>query len=166
MAEGSGKGILAATLFLTVISPTAYGQESPLKIEIKTTPAAVKNMKDFAVGTRIENVGKEEQLLHLSQCSYSSLQWTADNPSVHVKQIFCKENVLIDIRLKPGEAYERALPVRIEIPVLGLPQRVTFRLGFSPRNEAVLGGINPTPPPPSAPGAPIWSNAVTVNIRE
>jgi hypothetical protein len=157
--------MLAATLFFTVTALTVYGQDSPLKVDIKTTQAVVRNVRDFDISTKIENVGKEEQLLHLSQCSYSGLQWTADNASVHVKQIFCKKNRLIDIRLRPGEAYERALPVRIEIPVLGLPQPVTFRLGFSPWDGAVLVGSHPTPTPPSAPVPPIWSNAVTVTVK-
>lgn len=165
MTAGSGKRMMQAALFFIVISPTAYSQGVPLEIEIKTTQPVVKNAQEFAVGTRIENVGKEERLLRLSQCSYSALQWTADNPSVHVKQIFCKKNTLSDIRLKPGEAYERALPVRIEIPVLGLPQPITFRLGFSLWNESILVGTKLIAPPPSALIPPIWSNALTVTVK-
>ena len=101
MTEGSGTCVvLAAILFFTAM---AYGQDSPLKAEIKTTQAVVKNIQDFVVSTKVENVGKEDQLLHIAECSYPE-QWTADNPSVHVKQVFCKKNPLIDIRLKPGEA--------------------------------------------------------------
>lgn len=167
MTEGSGRGMmLAATLFFAVMGPKVYCQDSPLKIDIKTTQAVVKNGQDFEVRTKIENVSKEEQILHLSQCSYSALQWRADDPSVHVKQIFCKKNRLIEIRLKRGEAYERVLPVRIEILVPGLPHPVTFRLGFSLRDEVISVATPPIPPPASSAVPPIWSNAITVNIEE
>jgi hypothetical protein len=162
---GSGKCVLLVLpLFFTVTAPAAYGQDLFLRVEIKTMQTTVNNARDFDITTKIENIGKEEQFLHLSQCSYSSLQWAADNPSVHVKQIFCKKNRLIDIRLKPDETYERALPVYIEIPVLGIPQAVTFRLGFSPRDETILVGPHPIPLQPLAPVRPIWSNALTVNV--
>jgi hypothetical protein len=156
--------LLAAMLFFTVTVPT-HGQDSPLRVEIKTAQAAVKNSRDFEVRTKVENVGIEEQILYLSQCSYSAIQWTADNPSIHVKKIFYKENALIDIRLKPGEVTEGALPVRIEIPDVGLPQEVTFRLGFSPRDGAISIRTNPTLPQSSAPVPPIWSNAITLAVK-
>jgi hypothetical protein len=162
MTVGSVKGMmLSATLFFIAISTTAFGQVSPLKVEIKSTQMVVKNLQNFEVSTRIENIGKEEMQIHLSQCSYSSLQWSADNSAVHVKQIICKKNAVSVIRLKPGEAYEKALPIQIEVPILGIPQHVTFRLGFSPWDEV---GVPVTPSPPFHPGAPIWSNAITLNI--
>jgi hypothetical protein len=169
MSERSGKGMmLAATLFFTIAVPTVYAQDSPLKVSIKMTQTVVTNTQDFDVSTKIENIGQEEQILHVSQCWYSSMQWTADNPSVHVKQIFCKKNASIDIRLKPGEATEGVLPVHMEIPVLEFPQPVTFRLGFCPAvcRNPILDRTLPTSPPPLAAVPTIWSNAVTVKISE
>lgn len=179
MREGSEKGVvLAAMLFFTFAALTAYGQDPPLKVEIKMTHAVAKNAQDFEVSTKLENVGKQDRrIIHTSECSSSQdwpAQWTADNPTVHVSQpvdvrhISCKENSVIDIWLKPGEPYERTLSVRISLPASELrpPSAVSFRLGFSPQGEVILTGPSTILPPPSAPVRPIWSNAVTVNITE
>jgi hypothetical protein len=156
---------LAALLFCTFLSAGAYGQEAPLKIEIKTTQPIVRNAQEFSVSTKIENTGVEEQVLRISQCAYSSMQWTADNPLVHVKDIFCKKNAICFIRLHPGQAYERPLPVRIDAPAQELLKPVTFRLGFRLLGELISAKSHPLPQRSSAPGTLIWSNSVTVNVR-
>jgi hypothetical protein len=157
MTVRPGGLILASALFLTTTPPSAHAQDSPLKVEIRIKQAFVRNTQDFDVSTKIENTGTGQEILHLSQCSYSTLQWMTDNPSVHVKEIFCKKNRLVDIRLNPGEVYERPLPVRTTLPVSGVPQTIAFRLGFSPRREAGLRA--------SDKGDRVWSNAVTLTVK-
>ena|SRR5947209_11703351 len=84
-----------------------------IAIEIKPKQATVKNSQDFSVGTTIRNTGKEDQQLEIWSCSYPE-QWIVDNPIVHIMAVSCKKNTVVHVRLKPGEAYDRALSVRIE----------------------------------------------------
>jgi hypothetical protein len=58
------------------------------------------------------------------------------------------------IRLKPDEAYQRALAAHVELTGGdALPQSVTFRLQFKDLSKG---------PKPAVPL--VWSNAVTVNV--
>jgi hypothetical protein len=167
MTEGSGERVLLATvLSLIGTAATAYGQESPLKVEVETARAVVKNTQDFVVSTTVENVGKEDQLLHIGTCSYAE-QWTTDNPSVHVKNPVCRKNPLMDIRLRPGGSFKRPLAVTVSLPAkeLRTPLAVSFRLGFSPMDEVIVAQTHPNPPSHSAPAPPIWSNVVTRTVR-
>jgi hypothetical protein len=169
MTKDSATVVVLAAMFFTVTAAAAYGQGSSLKVEIKTTQSVVKNNQDFGASTKIENVSKQDQILHVSQCWYSAMQWTADNSSVHVRQVFCKKNALMDIRLKPGEANEGVLPVHVSLPARELmtPAAVSFRLGFIfPGDEVLPVGPHATAPPPSAPVRLIWSNVVTVTVTD
>jgi hypothetical protein len=167
ITEASGKRVMvAAVLFLTAMPSTTQAQDSALMIEIRTTQAVVKNNQDFAVNAKITNTGKEDQILHVSQCWHSGMQWASDNPSVHVKEIRCKENSLMGIRLKPGKVCCEwlAFPVRVSLTA-GEPtttSAVSFRLGFIEVGEGLTGPPDLAPASTAVPR--IWSNVVTVTV--
>jgi hypothetical protein len=147
--------VLSSALLFCLTGLTAYCQGSPLKIEITTAKSAVKNDEEFSVNTVIRNTGRNDQVLAILDCCYSML-WVADNPSVYVDcGEACMNNSLYEMKLKPGDSYEKTVLVHVE-PLIGdAPyQQATFRLGF--RNDTE-GTQSPNP-------LRIWSNAVTVNV--
>ena len=152
MFKHKGKVI---ALLCCVAGLIAYGQDSPLKVEIKLAHAAVNNFEPFSVATSIRNTGKEEQTLDIWSCSYPT-QWAADTPSVRVNLVSCKKNDLLHITLKPGEACERPLLIRVELPGgNSSPEPLTFRLGFTAAAFAT-GQQN----------APIWSDPAIVTVNK
>jgi hypothetical protein len=160
---------MAAALFIAVAAGECDGTGPSLKVEITATQSRVLNLQDFGVRTKIENEGKEDLILHVSQCWYSAMQWTTDKSSVHVKNIPCKKNESMDIHLKPGEANEGVLPVHISLEPreLATSTPVSFRLGFLfKRGEPILAGPAAGPTTQSASDTPIWSNAVTVTVHK
>lgn len=148
------KGKLVA-LLCCVSGLIAYGQDSPLRVEIKLAHAAVNNFEPFSVATSIRNVSKEVQTLDIWSCSYPT-QWAADIPPVRVNLVSCKKNDLLHLTLKPGETCERSLLIRVELPGgNSSPEPVTFRLGFKAAAFA-MGQQN----------APIWSDPATVTVNK
>lgn len=103
------------------------------------------------MSTSLVNSGSNVWTLGVPACGYS-YRWTADHPSVHVIGEACMKNTFATIYLKPGEVFQREVPVLVDLaPGKGEPESVTFRLGF----------IESTPKIP-----PIWSNAVTVSVTK
>jgi hypothetical protein len=137
---------------LLMVCHAANAQQPPIKVEIKLEQATVKNGQCVSVGTTIKNASTDDQHLRIWSCSYPQ-QWTTDNPAVALKQVPCKENALDDVHLRPGEVYDRNLAVSVFVAAReGLERQITFRLGFSSWDEATV--------------PPIWSNAVTVDLKE
>ncbi len=138
----------------SVLAGLTMAQVSPLKVEIKLTQTAVKNDETFSVYTALRNSGSEVRVLEVWSCGYNDL-WIADNPSVRViGDVGCMKSFSTKKYLKPGEAFESTVPVRVELTHdKGQPESVTFRLGF--KDPTFLA--NPKIPP-------IWSNAVTVSV--
>jgi hypothetical protein len=146
---------ILAALLLCVAGLAAYGQDSPFKAEIKLAQTTVNNYETFSVATAIRNTSTEEQTLDIWSCSYPT-QWVSDVSSVHVNLVGCKKNDLLHIKLKPGEACERAVTIRIQLsPGDGKPESVTFLMGFKSATF-VTGQSN----------LPLWSNAVTVSVTK
>ncbi len=152
--------LLSVILFTTFILPAVFGQDSPLKVEIKTAPATTANKQLFVLNARVRNASAIEHLLQTYQCNRGDWNWTTDDPAVHVEQtqeITCKKNPMMYIKLKPGDAYERALSIRVSVPTGETMQSVTFRVGCRIRLEHNL----PTELPPY-----IWSDPVTIKVGE
>ncbi|MEZ0224096.1 MAG: hypothetical protein ACAH83_06055 [Alphaproteobacteria bacterium] len=142
---------ILAILALLSCAPARAQEETSLKIEIAALPPSVKNTEAVEVGTKIRNVGKDSRRLQVWSCSYPD-HWQTDNAAAEVVQVPCDKNALIWIDVKPGEAYERQLTVRVSVVAEEVQQEsVTFRLGFKPSAE--------TP-------AVLWSNAVTVKVTD
>lgn len=79
-----------------------YGQSSPLKVEIKLAQTAIKNNEKFTLSATIHNTGNDEQEFEVWTCGY--LQWSVDNPSLHVVEEDCLKNLPYKVKLKPGES--------------------------------------------------------------
>jgi hypothetical protein len=137
------------------------GQSSPLKVEVKTARTVVKNKEAFSVSTAVRNTGSDVWELHVMSCSYSE-RWAVDSSSVHLVGDACEKNVPMIFRLNPGEAYECAFRVWVELSDhKSQPESVTFRLGcqdLSYGATATRGGVGLSLLPPK------WSNAVTASF--
>jgi archaellum component FlaF (FlaF/FlaG flagellin family) len=126
---------------------------SPLKAEIKLAQATVKNHETFSVSTTLINSSSTVWMLNVPMCGYSSA-WRSDNPSVLLAGESCLKNAVSKIYLKPGETFEKTVPVRVELADGNAqPESVTFRLGFKDPTCWSAQGIPPN-----------WSNAVTVSV--
>ena len=126
---------------------------SPLKPEIKLVQTAVKNHETFSVSTTLLNAGSKVWMLEVLACG-DSYHWVSDNPSILVMGQACARNSVSKIYLKPGETYEKTVPVRVElVDGKAQPQSLTFRLGFKDQTCWSAQGIPPN-----------WSNAVTVSV--
>ncbi len=149
---------LLGTLLFYLAGWAAYGQGPSWKVEIKLAQTLVKSGENFSVVTAVRNTGTSEESLIVWDCSYA-WQWKADNPAVQVGGVACLQNVLVRIRLKPGEAYERPVPVYVELAA-GSARRelIAFRL----RYENAATHVESFHLPPQNP--PIWSNPVTVIV--
>lgn len=162
MKDDLGRAVLLASILFTTLSlSAAYGQGSPLKVEIKTPPTIIPNDRLFTLDVAIRNASTAEQVLQTYQCSDADWHWTTDNSAVQVQpreMPACKKNPLVYIKLKPGEAYERALPIRVSVPAKETKsESVAFRIGFQPRL-----GYNPL-----AESSPyIWSDPIRIKVRE
>lgn len=140
-------------MILIFTGVTAHGEASSIIVDIKMVDSTVKRNDDLPVSTTIRNVGTKEQSLQIWSCSYPE-QWIVDNPIVHITAVSCNKNDVVHVRLKPGEAYERALSIRIERSAEHQDQKsVTFRLGFKPDISEKTGLLSP-----------IWSNAITLRV--
>ena len=85
LIEAGKRVLLTAMLFFSVTEARAHRQDSPLKIEIKTSRAVVHNNQVFVVDTMIRNTTEEEQVLQTTQCTYGDWNWITDNPAVRVQ---------------------------------------------------------------------------------
>lgn len=125
---------------------------SPLKAEIKLVQTPVKNHQTFPVSTALSNFGSKVWMLEVLACGYSN-QWNSDNPSI-VTGESCLNNSVAKIYLKPGETFEKTVPVRVELAAgKAQPESVTFRLGFKDPTCWSAQGIPPN-----------WSNSITVSV--
>jgi hypothetical protein len=147
--------LMLAVLLLSVAGLAASAQDSPIKVEVTVAHEKVNNYEPFSVATAIRNTSTEEQTLDIWSCSYPT-QWVSDASSVHVNLAGCKKNDLLHIKIKPGEAIERAVSIRVELaPGDGKPESVTFRMGFK-NATFVMGQAN----------LPMWSNPLTVTVTK
>ena len=152
---------MAVSLSLILIySPlNVFAQQTGLQIEINATQNIVHNDRAFEMGTSIRNTTKKEIVLQTHLCSYG--EWIANNSSVHVgawnaTKIACKKNPIQYIKLKPGDVYQRALPVRIKLASkIITPQEVTFRLGLKPQLGFESAQLS---------SKFIWSNKITIKV--
>lgn len=151
------RGFLLVALLATGTGTVASAVSVPtLKVAIQSGQKSIKNRATFPVTTKIQNVGREIQMLHIWSCSYDA-HWITDSPFAHVLPIPCEKNALIEVRLKPGEVYKQDLNIRVSVFAEELlTESLSFRLGFTDGDE---GGNNGLP-------QPVWSNAITVKITE
>jgi hypothetical protein len=145
-------------VLLCLFGCTTYGQDTPLKTEIKLPRTEVNNHETFSVATAVRNTSTTDQMLDVWSCSYP-WQWASDNPTIQVGGIACQQNVHGKIKLRPGEAYERTVPLYVELPIDKISKAsAAFRLGFEEATQ--VRSVRPFPD-----NLPIWSNYVIINVR-
>ena len=150
--------IVAWTCILSCAASVAPCSAQTLTAEIKVATTAVKNNESFPVITIVRNVGSVEQSLLVWGCSYPS-QWLPDNPAVHAEVVACLKNSSEEIKLKPGQTYQRTVSLSVQLAGDGTDRKeVIFRLGYGP--DAYFGTQ-----PSTSPKVPLfWSNAASVTV--
>ena len=146
--------ILICIFFFSVA--ISYSQDSALRVDIKPELTSVKNGEEFSVMTKVINTSHKDQSLHVWSCSYSE-NWVVDNDLVLISGQVCHGNGVMEVLLKPGEAYEKKLSLKsILASSEGFgSEKVTFRLGF----KTFVDGPNNKLPI-------VWSNPITVDVKE
>lgn len=148
---------LFLVLLACVAAQSAMGQDRSLTAQIRVDQAQIKENEPFAVATSIRNTGATEKVLQIWACAFPS-EWLSDNERVHLHQVNCTQDSKTEIKLKPGEAFKRSLPVFVQLPSDRTgPEPLTFRLGFG--NSFHFGDQKPV-----RRDRAIWSNAVTVTV--
>ncbi len=151
------RNVLAISLLFCSARWIVYGQDSSFQAVIKVTRTVVRDNETFFLVTAIRNASGVEQSLDVWDCSYPT-QWTSDNPLVHINGVDCLQNSLAKIKLKPGSAYERVVPVHIEHQAHHSGRKsVTFRLRYG--TAAYFGTRESLPGVKSN-----WSNSVTIVV--
>jgi hypothetical protein len=154
-------GSATLSAFLTLVILFSSTDKGPLKISVKGPQGPLSASQSFDLETSITSMSDQTQILHLSQCSYSSLQWSSDSSLIQVDDLPCKKNRVFDIVLKPGASYAGSLPLHAAAPRVSLPHSIQFRVGFHPRMEASPRSGRTLD---SAASAIIWSEPIMVTI--
>ena len=162
MNEKLMKNIFVAAILWVGLALIASSQEPDLRIEIKTEQASVKTGEQFPVLTRILNISNRKQNFYVWSCSFSK-NWDVDNSNIILDGEPCRENGPSIILLKPKEAYERKLSLYVASKYTG--QDSTFKLGFK-TFKLKSGELVISPAGQAELTEPLWSNAVTMKIKE
>lgn len=144
-----------AFLFLSLLLcfgvPCVRAESSLLKIRALPDQNSARPGMMFLVHVRVENTASDASAGFWSNsCSYEK-HWVTDNPAVLIQSWTCDENVLEEVELEGGEAYEK--DIILYIPEKDETGPVTFRLGFKQMSEN--GDV----------AEPLWSDPVTMNVE-
>jgi hypothetical protein len=149
--------ILFSALLLVLSRWAAYGQGSPITVEIKSAQPEVKEGEVYLVSTVLRNNADDVQVMRHEACGYGDL-WTTDNKSIHVAPSACEKPGFMGVTIKPGEVFQRDVQVYAKLaPGVGESGWVTFRLGFKGEFKSEKDPAQPSPTPQI-----LWSNAVTL----
>ena len=104
-------------------------KEQTLTVTIKPQTKRFGAKESFKVDLRVVNSSKLPQSFQVMSCSWHE-HWQSSNVQVGWQRWPCARNSPIDVKLAPGEAYEKTLSMLL---VGGKPQeKVTFKMGFTP----------------------------------
>jgi hypothetical protein len=100
--------------------------------------------EEFEVKLRVVNSSQEPQSFRVASCSWY-MDWKSSNPHIGFTPWPCWRNAIVDVTLQPGEAYEKALVMKLVGE--GRSRTESLRMGFTPggektsywSNEVVLG---------------------------
>jgi hypothetical protein len=109
-----------------------FGHEA-LCVTIWPEKAQVKAGEKFALHFRVANSSDCTQSFVVMGCSYCE-DWRSSNPRMAIVCPICRGNVPGRIDLKPGEAYEKPLVMRVTAD--GPRKTEAFRMGFQPRRPS------------------------------
>lgn len=113
-------------------------------VTIWPAKAEIKAGEEFAVNLRVVNSSDEPQSFKVWSCSWD-VNWHWRNHRFGYTPWDCYRNGIIEIRLQPGEAYEKMLSMKLVGE--GTSKTESLRMGFAPSgeqktywsNEVVLG---------------------------
>jgi uncharacterized protein (TIGR03067 family) len=121
-------------------------KENALTVTIKPQKKQVRAKEPFDVDLRVVNLSKSPQSFRVMNCSWYE-HWKSSNGRVSWQGWDCAENAAVTVKLDPGEAYEKTLPMLL---LAGKPlEKVSFKVGFTPIGSKQT----------------YWSNEVTVQIE-
>jgi RNA polymerase sigma factor (sigma-70 family) len=101
----------------------------PLGVTVRAQADRVRVNQPFEVQLRVVNRLESSQSFRVMSCSWYE-HWRSDNPRVSWNDWPCHKNIPQTVKLEPGQAYAKALPMRV---TAGAPAGETpFRLGFAP----------------------------------
>lgn len=101
----------------------------PFLILVKPKQNQVEVNKPFDVELRVVNASPSPQSFCVMSCSWYD-NWKSSNPRVSSIGWACYRNGPTPIKLAPGEAYEKVLPMQAK--AVG---PLSFRMGFNPEEE-------------------------------
>jgi hypothetical protein len=104
---------------------TEIGAE-PFRITVKPKKDKVEVNQPFDVELRVVNASPSPQSFRVMSCSWDE-HWRSSEPRVTWVAWPCFNNGPVQVKLAPGEAYEKTLPMR-----LTAAGRVSFKMGFAP----------------------------------
>jgi RNA polymerase sigma factor (sigma-70 family) len=131
-----------------VEKPAAKANEKAdmLTVTIKPQKNPVRVKEPFKVDLRVVNSSKAAQSFQVMSCSWDE-HWKSSNDRVSWEGWPCAENSAVTVKLEPGEAYEKTLPMLLPA---GKPQeKVSFKMGFTPIGSKQT----------------FWSDEVTVQVE-
>jgi RNA polymerase sigma factor (sigma-70 family) len=121
-------------------------EENTLTVTIKPQKNRVRAKEPFKVDLRVVNSSTSTQSFRVMNCSWDE-HWKSSNERVSWERWDCKENCDETVKLEPGEAYEKTLPMLL---VARQPQgKVTFKMGFTPIGSKQT----------------FWSNEITLTVE-
>lgn len=88
--------------------------------------------EEFEMKLRVVNSSAEPQSLKVASCSWDH-DWTWSNRRIGYEMWPCFRNAIVTLQLQPGEAYEKALMMKIEGK--GPTKTESLRMGFKPAGE-------------------------------
>ena len=143
-----------AVAYLCFLSSPLRGQESWVTVEARSDRTVVENLQTFSLDTNIRNADRQIHDLLVWSCTYSK-HWLTSSSVVRLDPESCRKNLIIRVRLRPGQAYRKALSIRVALP-RPADQPVTFQFGFQPLTR-----------PASPQAAPVvWSNPIVITITD
>ena len=124
-----------------------FGHER-FRVTIRPAKTEVRLGEKFDVKLRVVNSSNVPQAFKAWSCSWD-VQWTWKNLRIHYgfDNFDCWRNGLQEVRLKPGEAYEKTMALKLV--AAGKSKEESLRMGFTP------GGERKT----------YWSNQVVLGMK-
>jgi hypothetical protein len=105
----------------------------------------VKPGEEFEVKLRVVNSSEEPQSLKVWSCTWD-MHWKSSNLRIGYRPWPCYANGIMDVRLQPGEAYEKVLVMKF---TGGTLKTESLRMGFTPHGEKTT----------------YWSNEVVLGVK-
>lgn len=148
-------GSRVALVFDTERKAVIEVRTEPFRILVKPKTKQVEVNRPFDVELRVINVSVSPQSFRAMSCSWYE-HWKSSNLRVSWIGWGCKGNVPMPVKLAPGKAYEKVLPMRATTTGL-----MSFRMGFTPLQFDTGDGPRKQPAKRT-----YWSSEVTIRANQ